>query len=69
MHLTMEYSETISVYVRERARRAGSDGSMSASGSVGPGFDPGGVKIFNLGARRGGDVHSLIARLYITGLD
>ena len=22
------------------ARRAGSDGSMSASGSVGPGFDP-----------------------------
>ena len=35
---------------------------------------PGGVvnfhlKIFNLGARRGGDVHFLIARLYITGLD
>ena len=34
---------------------------------------PGGVvnfhlKIFNLGARRGGDVHFLIARLYITGL-
>ena len=26
-------------------------------------------KIFNLGARRGGDVHFLIARLYITGLD
>ena len=43
------------------ARRAGSDGSMSASGSAGPGF--------NLGARRGGDVHFLIARLYITGLD
>ena len=35
---------------------------------------PGGVvnfhlKIFNLVARRGGDVHVLIARLYITGLD
>ena len=26
-------------------------------------------KIFNLGARRGGNVHFLIARLYITGLD
>ena len=35
---------------------------------------PGGVvnfnlKIFNLGARTGGDVHFLIARLYITVLD
>ena len=35
---------------------------------------PGGVanfhlKISNLGARRGGDVHFLIARLYITVLD
>ena len=35
---------------------------------------PGGVvnfhlKIFNLGARKGGDVHFLIARLYITRLD
>ena len=35
---------------------------------------PGGVvnfhlKIFNLGARRGGDVNFLIARLYITGLE
>ena len=35
---------------------------------------PGGVvnfhlKIFNLGARMGGDVHFLIARLYITSLD
>ena len=27
------------------------------------------VKIFNLGARRGGDVHFLIARLCLTGLD
>ena len=50
------------------ARRAGSDGSMSVSGSVGPEFDPGGVvnfhlHILNLGARRGGDVHFLIARL------
>ena len=38
------------------------------------GLIPGGVvnfnlKIFNLGARRDGDVHFLIARLYITGLD
>ena len=35
---------------------------------------PGGVvnfnlKIFNFGGRRGGDVHFLIARLYITGPD
>ena len=35
---------------------------------------PGGVvnfhlKIFNFEARRGGDVHFLVARLYITGLD
>ena len=55
-----------------KARRAGSDGSMSVPlvqqvrGSI-----PGEVvnfnlKIFNLEARRGGDVHFLIARLYIT---
>ena len=48
------------------ARRAGSDGNMSASGSAGSGLDPGGVvnfhsKIFNLAVRRGGDVHFLIA--------
>ena len=30
---------------------------------------PGGIVNFHLGARRGGDVHFLIARLYITGLD
>ena len=56
------------------SRCAGSDGSISASGSTGPGFDPRRVvnfhlKIFSLGTRRGGDVHFLIARLYITGLD
>ena len=38
------------------------------------GLIPGGVvnfnlKIFNLGARKGGDVHFLIAKLYITDLD
>ena len=38
------------------------------------GMVPGGVvnfhlKIFNLGARRGGDVHFLIAKLYIACLD
>ena len=38
------------------------------------GLIPGGVanfylKNFNLGARRGGDVHFLIARLYITFMD
>ena len=27
------------------------------------------LKIFNLGARTGGDVHFLIPRLYIRGLD
>ena len=57
-----------------RARCVGSDGSMSASDSAGPGSIPSGVvnfnlKIFSLGARRGGDVHFLIARLHITGLD
>ena len=46
-------------YVCIVARRAG---SMSASGSTGPEFDP-------LGARRDGDVYFLIARLYITCLD
>ena len=56
------------------ARRTGSDGNISASGSAGPGFDPGWVvnfhlEIFNLGARRGGDVHFLIARVYITSQD
>ena len=38
--------------------------NMSASGST-VNFN---FKIFNLGARRGGDVHFLIARLYITVL-
>ena len=66
--------EFLYINVHKQARRVGSDGSMSASGSAGPGFDPGGVvnfhlKIFNLGERRGGDVHFLIARLYITVLD
>ena len=51
------------------ARRAGSDGSMSASGSMLGGVVNFHLKIFNLGARRSGDVHFLIARLYITGLD
>ena len=61
-------------YYTHTARRAGSDGSMCASGSAGLGFDPRQVskfylKIFNLGARRGGDIHFLIARLYIAVLD
>ena len=56
------------------ARRAGSDGSMSASGSASPGFDPrrGGkfsFENFQPRATRGGDVHFLIARLYVTVLD
>ena len=55
-------------------RRAASDGSISASGSAGPGSILGEVvnfhlKILNFGARRGGDVHVLVARLYNTGLD
>ena len=64
-------------YFRLITLSAGSDGSLSASGSASPGFDPRwgrGVtnfhlKIFNLGARKGGDVHFLIVRLYITVLD
>ena len=64
-----DYLPNITLY--RLARRAGSDGSMPASGSAGPGFDPGRVvnfhlKIFNIRARRGGDVHFLIARLYIS---
>ena len=56
--------------MKEVARRAGSDGNMSASGSAGPGWLVNfHLKIFSLGARRGGDVHFLIARLYIAGLD
>ena len=47
---------------------------MSVSGSAGPRFNPWWgskyyLKVFNLGARRGGDVHFLIARLYITVLN
>ena len=47
---------------------------MSASGSAVQVSIPGGVvnfhlKIFSLGVRRGGDVHFLIARLYIIGGD
>ena len=38
-----------------------------------PGYDTNfslkNYQIFNLGARRGGDVHFLITRLYITSLD
>ena len=37
---------------------------MSASGLAGPGFDP-----RRGGTRSGRDVHFLITRLYITGLD
>ena len=51
------------------ACRAGSDDSMSAFGSIPDGVVNFHLKIFNLGARRGGDVHFLIARLYITDLD
>ena len=70
----------VTCYYSSRARRTGSGGSMSASGSAGLplvqqiwGSIPGGVvnfhlKIFYLGARRGRDVHFLIARLYITDL-
>ena len=43
----------------KNVRRTGSDGSMSAFGSAGPGFDP----------RRGSKFSFEIARLYITGLD
>ena len=57
-----------------QGQRTGSDGIMSASGPAGLEFDPRRVenfclKIFNLEATRGGDVHFLIARLYITDLD
>ena len=68
-------AQNIMLFTLEKhARRAGSDGSMSASDSAVQGSILGGVvnfhlKIFNLGARRGGDVHFPIARLYITGLD
>ena len=55
-------------------RRAGSDGSMSVLVQQVRRSIPGEIvnfhlKIFNLGARKCRDVHSLIARLYITVLD
>ena len=58
-------------YIRKKARRAGSDGSMSASCSAAPGFDPrrGSKFSFENFQPWGGDVHFLIARFYITGLD
>ena len=49
------------IHISYPARRAGSDDSLPASGSVDPGFDP------RRGARKGGDVYFLIARLHITG--
>ena len=62
------YIDIYGFHIYKGARRAGSDGSMSASGQRVWGSIPGGVvnfnlKIFNLGARRGGDVHFLITRL------
>ena len=36
----MPKSDLLLFYVLNKARRAGSDGSMSASGSAGPGFNP-----------------------------
>ena len=58
----------------EIARRAGQMVACLPLVQQVRGSIPGGVvnfhlKFFNLGARRGGDVHFLIARLYITGLD
>ena len=62
--------------MRGATHHAGSDGSMSASGQAGPGFDPRrGSKLsfenFSSSGLEGveGDVHFIIARLYITGLD
>ena len=74
MLITRDYNENNLYYICKHARRVGSDGSMSASGSAGPGFDPRrgsnfNLKFPNLGARRGGDVHFVISRLYIAGLD
>ena len=42
MHSSREgvYGNNAVQYSRRLAHRAGSDGSMSASGSAGPGFDP-----------------------------
>ena len=62
-------SYLLSLLQPDQARRAGSDGSMSASGSAGPGFDPRRGSKFSFEMEMGGDVHFLIARLYITGLD
>ena len=66
--------KSVKFYIVNVARIAGSDGSMSASGLAGLGFDPRrgskfSLKIFNLWARRGGDVHFLINRLHITSMD
>ena len=74
-HVLLLYALKFNLCFKEvKAHRAGSDGSMSALVQQVWGSIPGGVvnfnwKIFNLGARRGGDVHFLIARLYSTVLD
>ena len=74
-HFEMCISKLIKKLIsRKPARRAGSDGSMLPLDQQVRGSIPGEVvifhlKIFNLGARRGGDVNFLVVRLYITGLD
>ena len=41
IHHTQPQANILSIlYYKNSARLAGSDGSMSASGSAGPGFDP-----------------------------
>ena len=58
------------IHISSIAPRAGSDGSISASGLAGPGFDPRrGSKFsfenFQPRARRGGDVHFLIRSMHV----
>ena len=42
---------------------------QQVQGSIPSGLVNFNLKIFNFGAKRGGDIHFLIARLYITVLD
>ena len=59
----------ISVQFNSKYTHCGTPLVQKARGSILGGVVNFHLKIFNLGARRGGDVHYLIARLYITVLD
>ena len=65
----MFYKKTFSVILQKAQMVACLPLIQQDRGSISGGVVHFHLKIFNRGARRGGDVNFLIARLYITGLD